>query len=102
DAEDNEALDHHDPGGFDELGVGDGDHWAAGIFSIWTETRLPLSRELALPSATPSMRKQVPFGTRSLIETLARTLVPFRETETSSLVVSPRRSAPPSDRASCC
>ncbi len=77
DAEDDEALDHHDPGGFDELGVGDRQRHGAGIFSIWTLTGPPLSRALALPSATPSISRQVPSGTRSLIATLARTLVPF-------------------------
>ncbi len=66
-AEDDQALDHHDPGGFDELGVGDRQRHGAAIFSIWTETGLPLSRALALASAMPSISRQVPSGTRSLI-----------------------------------
>ena len=37
-----------------------------------TLTGPPLSRALALPSAVPSIRKQTPSSTRSLIATLAR------------------------------
>ena len=47
------------------------------VFSILTLTGEPLSRALALASAVPSSRKQVPSGTRSLIATRALKLVPF-------------------------
>src|SRR3954447_23379376 len=95
DREDDDRLDDHDPGRFDELGVAEGEHQARASlsFSIVTWTGPPLSRLLALPSRTPSAMKTTPVGTRSLIWTWALTAEPFWLTRTWSPDFRPRRSA---------
>src|SRR6185503_3715838 len=61
--EDDDRLGDHDPDRFGELGIGEDEVGHAGTspsFSISTRTWWPFKRPLALPSATPSARKQTP------------------------------------------